>query len=228
MLVKEIMNRDIIYVSPETSVKEIFKIMIILDTPFLPVLDSNKNIAGYVLEKTLLSRMKLYKTKKGENLEVHLDHNEFIKEQRKLYGGTAKDVMETDIITIDENMNVVDVVELMLVKNMFRFTVARKNKIVGCITSHDILEALYYLEEGRKMEDMSPTDEDLKYKIHNAVKRNLDVHISRLVIHVKDGNVSLNGSAGTVDDYKAVEDIVNSIPGVKSVSNSLIIEKMLE
>lgn len=229
MLVKEIMNRDIIYISPETNVKEIFKIMINLDVIFVPVLDSNKIIVGYVTVKTLLSRMSLYKQKKSkEDVHVHFDHHEFIKEQSKLYGTTAKDIMETDIISVDENMNVVEVVEFMLGKNIFRIPVSRKDKIVGCITWHDVLEALYRFEESRKLEEMPVTNEELKFKVFNAIKRNLDVHVSRLNISVKDGNVFIEGSVAGLEGHKAVEEIVNSIPGVKSVSNSLIIEQMLE
>lgn len=229
MLVKEIMNREIVYISPETSIKEIFKIMINLDVIFVPVLDSNKVIVGYVNVKTLLSRMKLYNPQKTkEDVQVHFDHHEFIREQRLLYGNTAKDIMETDIISVDENMNIVDVVEFMLTKNIFRIPVSRKDKIVGCITWHDVLAALYKFEESRKLEEIPVTDEELKFKVFNAIKRNLDVHASKLNVRVKDGNVFIEGSVAGLEGHKAAEEIVNSIPGVKSVSNSMIIEQILE
>lgn len=229
MLVKEIMNREIIYVSPETSVKEIFRIMINLDVIFVPVLDSNKVIVGYVTVKTLLSRMRLYKPQKTkEDTQVHFDHHEFIKEQGKLYGTTAKDIMEIDIISIDENMNVVDVVEFMLNKNIFRLPVSRNDKIVGCVTWHDVLEALYRFEESRKLEEVPVTDEELKFNVFNAIKKNLDVHASKLNVRVKDGNVFLEGSVAGLEGHQAAEEIVKSIPGIKSVSNSMIIEQILE
>lgn len=228
MKVRDIMNRDIVYIHPDTSIKEVFQNMLNYDTPCLPVVDEENNLKGFVLEEHLLSRVKLYKhIKPHEEHTVHLDHHHFIEEQRKLYGEKAKDIMDTEIVAVNENMSVPEVIELMLSKKVTQFPVMRKDKLVGFLTGQDVLKALFYLEEGRKLEELPLTDAEISYRVFSALKRNLDVQVMNLKVETFQGIVHLYGAASSIEDFKAAEEIASSIPGVKSVSNALIIEKML-
>lgn len=228
MKVKDIMSRDIIYIHPDDSVKEVFQTMLHYDTPCLPVIDKDNNLIGFILEEHLLERVKLYKhIKPHEEHTVHLDHHHFIKEQRKLYGEKAKDLMETEIVAVNENTPITEVIELMLSKKVAQAPVMRKDKLVGFLTRQDVLKALFYLEEGRKMVELPLTDAEISYRVFSALKRNLDVEVMNLKVETYQGVVHLYGAASSSEDLKAAEDIAKSIPGVKSVSNALIMERML-
>ncbi|MBI2252276.1 MAG: CBS domain-containing protein, partial [Armatimonadetes bacterium] len=73
MKAREIMSRNIFSVSPDTTVKEVFKKMLEYDTSYLSVVDQENKLLGYIPEEYLLARVKFHKTK-GEDYTIHLNY----------------------------------------------------------------------------------------------------------------------------------------------------------
>ena len=96
MLVKDIMQRKVITVSPETSILDVYRIMVNNKVSSVPVVDREKVFLGLIHEMDLLARISVLKDKlpsakkPGDNRAVSVNYLEFIKEQKKLYGKNCK------------------------------------------------------------------------------------------------------------------------------------------
>lgn len=213
---------------PDVPVKEIFLKMLEYNTPCLAVIDKNGQFLGFIFDEDLLSRIKLHKTSQPHEVRhIHLDPKEFIKEQKKLYGNKASDIMSKNAPTLDENNNIINAIELMLKEKINYLPVMRKDKMVGFLTRQDILKVIYFLEESRKFEEAPPSDEEITYQVFSALKSNLGLNISYIRVRTYNGEVHLHGAVASADDYQSAEQIALGIPGVKQVTNLLLIEKIL-
>lgn len=228
MKIKEIMSRNITSILPDASVKEVFLKMLEYNVPCLPVIDKGKNLLGFIFEEDLLSRIKLHKPFQSHEIpKVHFDTKDFIQEQKKLYGEKAIDIINKGVITTDENANIINAFDIMLNNKISYLPVMRKDKLVGFLTRQDILKAIYFLEESRKLEEAQPTDEEITYRVFSALKRNLGLSLSYIKVRTYNAEVHLHGAVASPDDYQAAEQIASSVPGVKRVTNLLLIEKIL-
>jgi len=123
--VREIM-RPIIDVAEDTPVSEALKLMTQRKVSYLLVkknedafLDAS---AGIVTETDMLVKV----LNKGLN-------------PRKI---TVKDIMTTPIITVDSKTSVDEAIRLMLKKNIKRFPIEEKGKIIGVVIDRDIVRSV--------------------------------------------------------------------------------------
>ncbi len=119
MLVKDIMKREVIVVSPDVSVREASKIMSKYDIGSLIVVEDD-NPVGILTERDILNLVA-----KDENLDET----------------KVGKVMSRDIITIEADKKIDDAVDLMLKHKIKRLPVKEGNKIVGIVTTSDIIVA---------------------------------------------------------------------------------------
>lgn len=145
MKVKEIMTKDVVYVTPDTSIASVAKVLFENRFHGVPVIEAEK-IIGIITEDDFF-------TKDSRNLflpsyinflqETHIADaltNEKQEKLRKLMDSKARDIMSENCVTILESMDVRDLL------NFFRETrfttlpvVDEKDNLVGIVTLADIL-----------------------------------------------------------------------------------------
>ncbi|MCP4273774.1 MAG: CBS domain-containing protein [Gammaproteobacteria bacterium] len=150
MLVKDVMNREVITVSKDESLSRLIAKFRKHNYHTLPVINESKKILGVissedimkvflphnpVLEK-LLKSTHLYDTEEEDILEMDLPEE---------LGTTVKvsDIMDVNVVTIEESETIADVRKLMKLHNVQRVPVTREKKLVGFITLFDIIIALF-------------------------------------------------------------------------------------
>ncbi len=150
MLVKDVMNREVITVSKDESLTQLIAKFRKHNYHTLPVINESKKILGVissedimkvflphnpVLEK-LLKSTHLYDTEEEDILEMDLPEE---------LGTTVKvsDIMDVNVVTIEESETIADVRKLMKLHNVQRVPVTREKKLVGFITLFDIIIALF-------------------------------------------------------------------------------------
>ena len=116
--VGEFMNRDLVQVSPETSVKRCAEVMAAERVSSALVTDK-KRVLGIVTEKDLARKI----VAKG------LDAEEIL----------AKDIMTTDVLTVSSNTSLYDAMVLINKRKIKHLPVVDKNVVVGIITAMEIL-----------------------------------------------------------------------------------------
>lgn len=142
MLVKEIMSKRVITVSPESSLKEVGEILKEKRISGLPVVDSGGSIVGIITLTDMLNILnRLYKWKELDKAESGLKlSNLFEKEKR---GAKVRDFMTKNVFVLSENDTIEEVMELMFNKSVHTLPVADKGKIVGVVGRRDLIRACF-------------------------------------------------------------------------------------
>lgn len=144
MKAKEIMNRKVIAVNQEMTVDEVVKILLDHGISGVPVVEEDGRVVGIVSETDLIYReKKLHLPSFISILQgiVFLESTKDLERQvKKMAAYKVKDVMTKDVITVLEDAELEDVVDIIIDKKVNRVPVTdSKGKLLGIITRSDIL-----------------------------------------------------------------------------------------
>lgn len=131
LLVRDVMSKDLRVVRPDTSVKEVVAVMNKFDIGSVVVVQGSRPV-GIITERDILRRI----------VEPCLAPETL----------TARQIMTSPVVTIDENASINEAAKLMAKKRVKRLLVMRNNdELAGIITFTDIVtkvpELLSILEE---------------------------------------------------------------------------------
>jgi predicted transcriptional regulator len=150
MLVKDVMNREVITVSENENLSQLIAKFRKYNYHTLPVIDNDKKVSGLVSSEDimkvclphnpvlgeLLKSTHLYDTEEENILEMDLPED---------LGTTVKvsDIMNINVVTIEDSETIADVRKQMKLHNIKRVPVTRNQELVGFITLFDIIIALF-------------------------------------------------------------------------------------
>lgn len=145
MKVAEIMTKKVISVKPDTSVKEVAKILFSKNLTGVPVEDSGKLI-GIITEADLVMRQApVHMPSYIELLDsfIYLERPKHLKEEiDKVLGTTASDIMTKNVVTVEADSSVEDLADLIRDKHINPVPVMKDSKIVGIVSRADIVKLL--------------------------------------------------------------------------------------
>jgi len=118
MLVREIMNKNVIGTNPNASAREAAKIMSQYHIGSLLVLE-DKKIVGIITEGDILKKV----------VSKHKDLDEI----------KVSEIMTTKVVTIEPDKTIEDAVDLMLQNRIKKLPVVENEKVVGIVTASDII-----------------------------------------------------------------------------------------
>ena len=143
--VKDIMNKDVITVNPESSVEETAKILSNNDISGLPVVEDGK-LVGIVSESDLIIKDKNLHFPDYINVLggiIYLEsYKKFKEEFKKFIAVKVKDLMSEDVITITPDATIKEAATIMSEKEVNRLPVVEDEKLIGIVTREDILKNL--------------------------------------------------------------------------------------
>jgi len=148
LLVKDVMTKKVIYVSPEDEINKVSTILTENRIHGVPVMEGEK-IVGIITETDFF-------TKSFPNFYLpsyvdFLKNAEFVdsfggenkKKVKEIISAQAKDIMTSPCITIVPDTEINKVIDLMRVRQFVTLPVAdNEGKLVGIITTVDILKLL--------------------------------------------------------------------------------------
>lgn len=149
-----IMTKDVAIAKPTTSTREIARLLLERGISAVPIVDDDGKVLGMVSEGDLLhhghdatteARRDWWLTLLAEGEELH---HEFIA-NLKSPGEVARDVMTTDVITVDETAEAVEIARLLSWHKIKRVPVVRHGKLVGIVSRADLLRAFASEREPR-------------------------------------------------------------------------------
>lgn len=202
MKVKELMNRTFVTIPHNTPVKTIFNVFLKQNATILPVFE-NEKLIGFIHDEILITRIENhFKSKEHEHVHTHMNPEKFIESQKRLHGSLAKDLIDKNTVTMDENEDILDAIKLMIKHSFHCIPIIRKDKVVGILSRYEALKASYYFEELKKIESDVLTDEEITYKVYSALKDHLGISISFLKVRTYKGEVHIQGAISTQTDYE--------------------------
>jgi len=148
LLVKDVMTKKVIYVSPEDEINKVSTILTENRIHGVPVMEGEK-IVGIITETDFF-------TKSFPNFYLpsyvdFLKNAEFVdsfggenkKKVKEIISAQAKDIMTSPCITIVPDTEINKVIDLMRVRQFVTLPVAdNEGKLVGIITTVDILKLI--------------------------------------------------------------------------------------
>lgn len=143
---QDIMTKNVITVTPETTVTELALLLSSHNIGGVPVLDSSGNLLGVVTENDLIDQKK----------KIHIptvitildsvfyleSPDKMEKEMKKIAGSTVGDIYTKNPRTVIEDTLIDEIATLMAEKNVHTLPVMRGDRLVGVIGKKDIIKTL--------------------------------------------------------------------------------------
>lgn len=125
---KKIMKTNLITVKKDTPIYEAIKILVDCNITGLPVVNDDKTLAGIISEKDVLKL--LYESEDQPD--------------------TVEQFMTEDVVTFDQDDNIVDITDSFLNHHFRRVPILAKGKLVGIISRKDIISYIVKLRRKGK------------------------------------------------------------------------------
>lgn len=219
MRAHHIMTKDLVAVTPHTTIEEAAKIMLRMHISGLPVIDDAGNLVGVVSESDFLRRSEIGTGRRHAAwLKFFMGPGraaaEFVHER----GRKVEDVMTKQVVSVQEDTDLAELVDLMEKNDIKRVPVMRDKTPVGIVTRTNLLQAVASLLH--EIPDPTADDEHIRERITRAVN-GTDWRPIGFEVNVRKGVVHLHGLVTTDEARQAAIVAAESTAGVKEVHDHL-------
>jgi CBS-domain-containing membrane protein len=219
MRAHHVMTKDVVAVTPHTTIEEAAKIMLRMHISGLPVIDDTGNLVGVVSESDFLRRSEIGTGRKHAAwLRFFMGPGrtaaEFIHER----GRKVEDIMTRQVISVQEETPLADLVDLMEKHDIKRVPVMRGKAPVGIVTRTNLLQAMASL--AHEIPDPTADDEHIRERITRAVNAT-DWRPIGFEVNVRRGVVHLHGLITTDETRRATIIAAENTNGVRKVQDHL-------
>ncbi len=143
---KDIMQKEVVTVRPETSVEDAGRLFIEKDISGAPVLDDGGNLVGIVTENDLIRKEKRFHIPtiiRIFDAFIPLESDARVEQEiRKMAATTVGEICTTKVITISEDTDLYEIATIMAEKNVHLLPVMKEGEIVGIVGKKDLIRAL--------------------------------------------------------------------------------------
>ena len=219
MRAHQIMTKDVITVTPQTTIEQAAKTMLQRHISGLPVVDKAGKLVGIVSEGDFLRRTEIGT---GHRRPAWLQFlvgpgqaaADFVHER----GRKVEDIMTRDPITVKEETPLEDLVRLMEKKGIKRLPVMNGSSLCGIVTRSNLLLAVATL--AHEIPDPTADDDHIRDHILLAVAKT-DWRPVGFEVTVRNGVVHLHGIITTDEARRATIVTAENTAGVKKVHDHL-------
>jgi CBS domain-containing protein len=219
MRAHQIMTRDVITVTPHTSIMDAANIMLRCHLSGLPVMDDDGTLKGIVSEGDFLRRSEIGTGQRRPAwLEFFAGPGRAAIDFAHERGRHVEDVMTRDPITVDEQAPLDELVRIMEKKGIKRLPVMSGKSLVGIVTRANILQAVASL--AKEIPDPTADDEHIRDRIMRQIEET-DWRPAGFQVTARNGIVHLHGLIFDENVRKATLVLAENTAGVKEVHDHL-------
>ncbi len=142
MEIGRIMTKDVVTLSPQTTVKDAVSLLFKLKMSGLPVVDEENHVIGMFTEKDVLRTILPSYVEQFEALTKVFGHKGLERRMSQLETIKVGEIMRKEVVCVEEHTPIVEVAKIMLVQNVRRIPVLRDNRLVGIVAREDILRSI--------------------------------------------------------------------------------------
>ena len=144
--VKEIMTKEVLTVTRETSIKELSDLFIKHKVNGFPVVDGTGQLTGIVTEKNLIEQSKNLHIPTVIALfdaVIYLESGKKFEEEVKRYNATrVEDIYTREVVTVSPDTGIHEVGSLMAEKGVHSIPVMEGDTLLGIIGKLDVIKGL--------------------------------------------------------------------------------------
>ena len=219
MRAHQIMTRPVISITPETTIVDAANTMLQKHISGLPVVDATGKLVGIVSEGDFIRRSEIgTQRKRGRFLKFILGPGKAATDFVHEHGRKIGEIMTPEPLTITEDTELAEIVELMEKNNIKRLPVMRGDALVGIVSRSNLLQAVASL--ARDVPDPTADDDHIRNRIIDALEKN-DWCPFGLSVIVRDGIVHLSGVITEERSRKAAVVAAENVAGVVKVHDHL-------
>ena len=208
MKIHELMQRDVVTVAPETSLKDVAALLVEHRISGVPVCEPDGRVVGVVSEADILMKEQELTVEFAGFLGRVLD--DAYGDTQRYEARTAGDAMTSPAITVVPKQDVTEAARLMTSRNVNRLPVIEGSRLVGIITRADLVRAF------------ERDDESIRREIaEDVLLATLWIAPGAVEVVVEDGVVTLTGQVETHTIAEIVDAYVHRVPGVVAVEPHL-------
>jgi CBS domain-containing protein len=221
MKARDVMTPDPVCVSADASIAETIRLMSEGRFSGLPVTDADGSVIGIVTEGDLLRRIETgTQHKRSTWMEFILGAGRLADEYKQAAGRKVKDVMTSDVRTVNEDSSLDEIVRLMERHRIKRVLVVREQKLVGIVSRANLLHALASVVAETQTADAS--DASIRSQLYAELKAQRWAPVNFIDIAVRNGVVRLWGTLLDERQRAAIVVAAENIQGVKTVEDNLV------
>ena len=219
MRAHQIMTKDVITVTPRTTIEQAAKTMLQRHISGLPVVDKAGKLVGIVSEGDFLRRTEIGTGRRRPAwLQFLVGPGQAAADFVHERGRKVEDIMTRDPITVKEETPLEDLVRLMEKKGIKRLPVMNGSSLCGIVTRSNLLLAVATL--AHEIPDPTADDDHIRDHILRAVAKT-DWRPVGFEVTVRDGVVHLHGIITTDEARRATIVTAENTAGVKKVHDHL-------
>ena len=209
----DVMTADVISVAPDTPVRDIAALLYTHRISGVPVVDETGGVIGIVSEGDLIGHATIVgERRRSWWLSLFADEDVSARDYVKTHGRTARDVMTTNVVTVEETATLADLAEIFERHRIKRVPVVRGGKLVGIVTRGNLLRGF---TTPAVEPPSSLNDQAIREQLLAALEDQPWAHLLDIV--VENGVIHLHGTVQT--EVEATEHFgsLQKMPGVKNV-----------
>lgn len=145
MKARDIMNTKVVSTPPEASRRAVAELLVRHGISAMPVVDANGKPIGMISEGDLMPRDESEREARrdwwlkalSEGEDLNPEFVQYLESQDR----SARDMMVSPVVTVDENADVVEIAELLSAKRIKRVPVMSDGRMVGIVSRADLVRA---------------------------------------------------------------------------------------
>jgi len=222
MKASDVMARDVVTVTPTTTVKEIATIMAERRISGVPVVDAAGKLVGILSETDLLHRAETGTQRRHKWwLGAFIDDDQLAREYLAAHARRAEDIMSRQVVTVDAGMELGQVADLLERRKLKRVPVLQDGRLVGIITRGDLVRALVASLGAGGAAPAGSSPDAVLAAIRERMARERWLDSSLITVSVEGGTATLSGLAASADQRRALRLLVEDTPGVAEVVDTM-------
>ena len=212
----DVMTTNVISVAPDTSVREVARILHVNRISAVPVVEGAGRVVGMVSEGDLIRHGAPGGEHGGSWWLASFAGGQPV--HAKAGGPVAREVMTREVRRVREDAPLEEIAALLERHGIKRVPVERDGKLVGLVSRANLIHGL----ASSKPRPPSTGDAGARNAILESLKRvGVSTHLLNVV--VSDGTAYLWGAVDSRSDNDAVRAAAESAPGVRRVSDHLFV-----
>jgi CBS domain-containing protein len=210
MLVRHVMTREVLTVTPETRLRDLAQLFVDRQISGAPVVDGEGTCIGVISETDLLAKQLGRPAGRRRPLEWILGEHRDAEELRRRAATVVGEAMSAPPVTIDADRPIREAAAVMVDRDVNRLPVVEDGRIVGIVTRADLVRAYLRL------------DADILHNVREKVLREtMWVDPASFEIDVLEGVVRIAGVVDRKTTAGIIERLIGITDGVVDVQSSL-------